>query len=258
MKKLSAVLATLICTVSIVYSAADVSTYLQVKKNSMQEQGITYTVILPGEYESDSKRKFTISERGNSKLFESEEYGGNKYLVCDNKMYQLPDLPESSKVTLLSAIVLPEDAKENIEYDFKTLENLNYKEFVLLNKGIANGYRCQALEKVVSEKKMLDEYNKPFTVQRVLKFYVTELYGYPTRIEHIIRSKYKKETDWNSAVQKENTVNIINFSNDISKKMLTLPKNTFVINSSNMSSFNANEMKQQYMQKLKEQYDEDD
>ena len=40
--------------------------------------------------------------------------------------------------------------------------------------------------------------------------------------------------------------------------MLTLPKNTFIINSSNMSSFNANEMKQQYMQKLKEQYDEDD
>ena len=257
MKKISIAFASLMFMVSFV-SAADVATYLQVKKNSMQEQGITYTVILPGEYEGADKRKFIISERGDSKLFESEEYGGNKYLFCDKKMYQLPVLPESSRGTLLSAIVLPEDAKENIEYDFKDLENLNYKEFVLLNKGIANGYRCQALEKVVSEKKMLDEYNKPFTVQRVLKFYIAEQYGYPTRIEHIIRSKYKRETEWKSAVQKKETVNIVNFSNNISNKMLSLPKNTFIINSSNMSSFNEEETKQQYLKKLKEQYDEDD
>lgn len=256
MKKLGIAFATLICAVSVV-CAADVATYLQVKKNSMQEQGITYTVIFPSDYEGGDKRKFTISERGNSKLFESEEYGGNKYLLSDNKMYQLPVLPESSKVTLLSATVLPEDAKDDIEEDFKSFLDLNYKELELLNRGIANGYQCQVAEKVVSEKKMLDEYNKPFTVQRVLKFYIAEQYGYPTRVEHVIRSKYKRETEWKSAVQKKETVDIIDFSNNISKKMLTLPKNTFIINSSNMSSFNENEIKQQYLQKLKEQYDQD-
>ena len=256
MKKLSIAFTILIFAASVV-CAADVATYLQVKKNSMQEQGITYTILLPGEYENSEPRKFIISERGNNKLFESKEYAGNKYLLCDNKMYQLPDLPESSKVTLVSAIALPEDAKSDIEDEFKNFENLDYKEMLLLNRGIANGYQCQVAEKVIDEKKMLDEDNKQFTVQRVLKFYIAERYGYPTRVEQVIRSKYKRETEWKSAVQKKETINIVDFSNNISKKTLSLPKNTFVINSSNMSSFNANEIKQQYLQQLKEQYDEE-
>ena len=257
MKISSFIISSLMLLTSFVY-AANLAPYLQVKKNSTKNTGITYTAVLPGEYEGDAPREFIITERGDNKLLESKEYTNNKYLLCDNKIYQVPELPESLKDMVLSVVVLSGDEKESMDEEFGKFKIPDYKEFSALNKETVNGYQCQVAEKVLDEKKMFDESNTQFTVQRVLKVYIIEKYGYPTRIERITRSKYAKETKWTSAVQEEDTINFVDFDTDISKKMLSLPKNAFVVDPTNKSMFDANAMKQQYLQKLKEQYADDE
>ena len=73
MKISSFIISSLMLLTSFVY-AANLAPYLQVKKNSTKNTGITYTAVLPGEYEGDAPREFIISERGDNKLLESKEY----------------------------------------------------------------------------------------------------------------------------------------------------------------------------------------
>ena len=234
--KLSGIVVTILLFISSFIFAEPLSPYFQGKKNNVQRQGITYTVILPPEKNSTDKRYYTVTEQGKNKLFESEQYMNNRYLLSDNKVYQLPDLTDVSDDTLVSILLLSSNARTMFDEQVENFTLPNYAGFVIEDKKVVNGYKCQVAYKVINEQKRFDEDDKKFIVQRILKVYITEKYGYPTRMERVIRSKYPKETNWTEAIQEQDTVNIVNFNTDISGKNLTLPKNAFVVNVSNPAS----------------------
>lgn len=244
--RLSGIVVTSLLFVSSFVFADPLPPYFQGKKNNVQRQGITYTVVLPPEKNTTDERYYTVTEQGKTKLFESEQYMNNKYLLIDDKVYQLPNLTEVSEDTLVSILLLSSDARTMFDEQIEKFTFPNYAGFIVENKEVVNGYNCQVAYKVINEQKKLDEDDKRFTVQRVLKVYIAEKYGYPTRMERVIRSKYPKETKWTEAVQEQDTVNIINFNMDISGKNLALPKNAFVVNVSNPASLNMRkDIKQQ-------------
>lgn len=202
----------------------------QAKRNNTQRQGITYTVVVPSEYKDEEPIEYIVTEQGKDKLIESARYGTNKYLLKDNKVYQIPDLSKVPEGALVSIAVLSGEARESFDEKTDKFKVPNYAGFNIENKETVNGFQCQVATKVITEERKLDEYERKFTVQRILRVYITEKYGYPTRMERIIRSKYPKETNWTEAKQEQDTVNIINFNTETSWKNLTLPKNAFVEN----------------------------
>lgn len=229
MKKLSIVFTSLMFISSL--AVAEVLPPLfQAKRNNAQRQGITYTVILPPEYKDEDPVEYIVTEQGKDKLFESDQYGTNKYLLKDNKVYQIPDLTKVPEGALVSIAVLSGDARAAFDEKTDKFKVPNYAGFVMEKKETVNGFQCQVATKVIKEERKLDEYERKFTVQRILRVYITEKYGYPTRMERIIRSKYPRETNWTEAIQEQDTVNIINFNTETSWKNLTLPKNAFIEN----------------------------
>ena len=228
--KLSGIIVTSLLFIVSFAFAEPLPPYFQGKKNNIQRQGITYTVILPPEFNGTDERIYTVTEQGKNKLFESDLYMNNKYILTDNKVYQIPDLTRVPEGALVSIAILSGDAREEFDEQTDKFKVPNYAGFVLESKETVNGFPCQVATKILNEERKLDDYEKKFTVQRVLIVYITEKYGYPTRMERIIRSKYPRETSWTEAIQEQDTVNIIDFNTDTSEKDLTLPKNAFVEN----------------------------
>ena len=253
MKKLGIVFVSLMFISPLIF--ADVlPPSFQAKRNIIQRQGITYTVILPSEYEDEEPIEYVVTERGKDKLFESDKYGPNKYLLKDNKVYQIPDLTKVPEDALVSISVLTGDARAAFDEETEKFRVPNYAEFVAEKKETVNGFQCQVASKVIKEERKLDEYERRFTVQRVLRVYIVEKYGYPTRMERLIRSKYPRETNWTEALMEEDTVNIIDFNTGTTWKNLSLPKNSFIVNVTNPASIDkGRELKQ--TQNLPEKYD---
>ena len=121
MKKLGIVFVSLMFISPLIF--ADVlPPSFQAKRNIIQRQGITYTVILPSEYEDEEPIEYVVTERGKDKLFESDKYGTNKYLLKDNKVYQIPDLTKVPEDALVSISVLTGDARAALMKKRKSLE----------------------------------------------------------------------------------------------------------------------------------------
>ena len=239
---------------SLVY--ADVVSDLQAKKNNTQKTGISYTIVIPGENDGDSPREFVMTEKGSSKLFEyKENYVEQMYLLCDNKLYQIPGLLKTEKKSPVPVTVLTDDAKSSIEEETEKFKFPDYKGFKVVGKSTVNGYQCQILQKVISNREIQEDKNDKFVAQDLVKVYVTEKYGYPTKIEQIYVSKDMKGKELHNEVQ--NTIDFVKFTTNISDKILSLPKNAMVIDPLNKNMFDANAIKQQYMQMMKEQYSED-
>ena len=85
-----------------------------------------------------------------------------------------------------------------------------------------------------------------------MKVYVIEKYGYPTKIEFIYTSKDMKGKVLHNEVQ--DTIDFVKFNTNISDKIISLPKNAMVMDPLNQNTFDTKAMKNQYLNKLKEQY----
>ena len=235
---------------------ADVISDLQTKKNNTQKAGVSYTIVIPGEKEGDSPREFVMTEKGNNKLFEyNADNAEMLYLLSDNKLYQIPGLLKTEKKSPVPVIVLTDDAKSSIEETTDKFKFPDYKDFKVVGKSNTNGYQCQVLQKVVSSREIQEDKNDKFVSQELLKIYVVEKYGYPTKIEQIYISKDMKGKELHKEVS--GTIDFIKFTTNISDKILSLPKNAMVVDPLNKNMFDANAIKQQYMQMMKEQYSED-
>lgn len=227
MKILSTIVVSLLFVTSVAY--CDVISVLQAKKENTQKNGITYSITLPGDYEGAEPVEYTISEKGNSKLFESKDYAFVKYLSCDNKLYQVPSLIEEFdkntpiQVTLLSA----DRIKDTIDPNNEKFKVPDYSDCKALGKTKVNGYQCQILQKVISSKELEEDKNEKFITQDLLKIYVIEKYGYPAKIEYLFISKDMKGKVLHSEVT--NSIDFTKFSTNVSDKMLSLPDNVIII-----------------------------
>ena len=255
MKKLNLLLFTLSFITSFAY--ADIISDLQAKKNNTQKNGISYTVVIPGEDEGDSPKEYTITEKENSKLFEAPEFEQqNMILVSDNKLYQIPALLKAEKNSPIPVIVLSGDAKEGIDEKMEKFKVPDYKNFEVIGKSTTNGYQCQVLQKIISSQEIAEDKNDKFVVQDSIKVYVIEKYGYPTKIEFISTSKDMKGKILHNSL--EDTIDFVKFNTNLSDKILSLPKNAMVIDPLNKNAFDPNAIKNQYLQKLHEQYNKGD
>ena len=251
MKKLNLLLFTLLVTTSFAY--ADIISDLQTKKNNTQKAGISYTVVVPGEDDGDSPKEYTITEKENSKLFEAPEFEQqNMILASDNKLYQIPALLKTEKHSPIPVIALSGDAKEGIDEKMKQFKIPDYKNFKVVGKSTTNGYQCQVLEKIISSQEIAEDKNDKFVAQDLMKVYVIEKYGYPTKIEFISISKDMKGKVLHNEV--DSYMDFVKFNTNISDKIISLPKNAMVIDPLNKNAFDPNAIKYQYLQKLHEQY----
>ena len=236
---------------SIMY--ADVISDLQAKKNNTQKNGISYTVVVPGEDEGDSSKEYTITEKGNAKLFEAPEFEQqNMILDSDNKLYQIPNLLKTEKKSPIPVIVLSGDAKSGIDEKMEKFKIPDYKNFKIVGKTTANGYQCQVLQKVLLSQEIQEDKNDKFVAQDSMKVYVIEKYGYPTKIEFISTSKDMKGKTLHNNV--DSYIDFVKFNTNISDKIISLPKNAMVIDPLNKNMFDPNAAKYEYLQKLHEQY----
>lgn len=251
MKLSSLVFLSLLFVSSLVY--ADVISDLQTKKNNTQKTGISYTVVVPGEYEGDSSKEYTITEKGNAKLFEAlDNEQQNMILDSDNKLYQIPNILKTEKKSPVPVIVLSGDAKSGIDEKMEKFKIPDYKNFKVTGKATANGYQCQVLQKIISSQEIAEDKNDKFVAQDLMKVYVVEKNGYPTKIEFISTSKDMKGKVLHNEVG--DTIDFIKFNTNISDKIISLPKNAMVIDPLNKNMFDPNAAKYEYLQKLHEQY----
>ena len=251
MKKLNLLVLTLLFTASFIY--ADVISDLQAKKNNTQKTGISYTVVVPGEDEGDSSTEYTITEKGNAKLFEAPEFEQqNMILDSDNKLYQIPNLLKTEKQSPIPVIVLSGDAKSGIDEKMKQFKIPDYKNFKVAGKSTVNGYQCQVLQKIISSQEIAEDKNDKFIAQDSMKVYVIEKNGYPAKIEFISTSKDMKGKILHNEV--DSYIDFVKFNTNISDKIISLPKNAMVIDPLNKSAFDPNAIKYEYLQKLHEQY----
>ena len=251
MKKLNLLAFTLLFTTSFAY--ADIVSDLQTKKNNTQKTGISYTVVIPGEDEDDSNKEYTVTEKGNSKSFEAPEYEQQHVILfSDNKLYQVPALLKTEKNSPIPVIVLSGDAKSGVDEQIKECKIPDYKDFKVVGKATVNGYQCQVLLKTVSSQEIQEDKNDKFLSQESLKIYVIEKNGYPTRIEKVFTSKDMKGKVLHN--EAKIAMDFVKFNTNLSGKILSLPKNAMVVDPLNKNMFDANAIKQQYLQKLHEQY----
>ena len=251
MKVSSLLVLTILFVTSVVY--ADIVSDLQIKKNNIQKTGISYTVVVPGEDEGESSKEYTITEKGNAKLFEAPEFEQqNMILDSDNKLYQIPSILKTEKQSPIPVMVLSGDAKSGIDEKMKQFKIPDYKNFKVVGKSTTNGYQCQVLQKVISSQEIAEDKNDKFIAQDSIKVYVIEKYGYPTKIEFIYTSKDMKGKVLHNRV--DSYIDFVKFNTNISDKILSLPKNAMVIDPLNKSTFDPNAIKYQYLQKLHEQY----
>ena len=251
MKMSNLLFLTLLFVTSVAY--ADIISDLQIKKNNAQKAGISYTVVVPGEDEGDSKKEYIITEKGNTKLFEAPEFEQqNMILDSDNKLYQIPNLLKTEKQSPIPVIVLSGDAKSGIDEKMKQFKIPDYKNFKVIGKSTTNGYQCQVLQKIISDQEIAEDKNDKFIAQDSMKVYVIEKYGYPTKIEFIHTSKDMKGKVLHNEVGDK--IDFVKFNTNISDKILSLPKNAMVIDPLNKNLFDPNAVKYEYLQKLHEQY----
>lgn len=253
MKKLNLIVLTLLFITSVVY--ADIISDLQTKKNNTQKTGVSYTVVIPGEYEGDSPKEYIITEKGNSKLFEAPEFEQqNMILDSDNKLYQIPNILKTEKQSPVPVIVLSGDAKSGINEKMEKFKIPDYKNFKVTGKSTTNGYQCQVLQKIISSQEIAEDKNDKFVAQDSMKVYVIEKYGYPTKIEFISTSKDMKGKILHNSI--DSYIDFVKFNTNISDKILSLPKNAMVIDPLNKNMFDPNAAKYEYLQKLHEQIKE--
>ena len=227
--------------------------HLEAKKNNTQKTGVSYAVVVPGDYEGVDSKQYIMTEKGSNKLFEySENYVDEMYLISDNKLYQIPALLKTEKKSPIPVTVLTDDAKTGIEEEMVKFKIPDYKGFKIVGKSTTNGYQCQVLQKVVSSKEIQEDKNDKFVAQDSMKIYVIEKNGYPTKIENISISKDMKGKVLHDEVT--GTIDFVKFTTNISDKIISLPKNAMIIDPLNKKMFDPNVLKQQYMQMMQEQY----
>ena len=248
MKALNLFVAGLLFISSVAYS--DIIGDLKIKKNNTQKQGITYTVT-----ENDKQdEKIVITEKGNNKLVKNFDMYGYSYLFENGKAYIIPDQWQQSGANVPLMITLCPNATE-LNKNFDKYKIPDYSGFKVIKRETVDGNACQVLQKVISTTKSADEYNNPFTIQQMMKIYVTEKYGYPAKIEFYSRSKYDTEKDYTDS-EIDPVIYFTEFNTDLSDKLLTLPKNAYVLDSTNPNSFDANKLLK-FQQQLPDDEDDD-
>ena len=229
MKNLKFVVSCIICFLfvnSFLY-ADNIIENLQNKRNTLNTQGITYSVSVDNEDKGTSTEKCIITEKGKNKFFEKiNSLQKIMYLLCDDgKLYQIYTLQEPSVFYSLKAVILPEEIKKDIlkQYDY---EIPDYSECIVGDKVTVNGYNCQIITKIVT--KTIKENEQNFTTrQNITRMYVSERYGYPTRIEYLYKNSYSNSPDCDEGFSKA-TVNFIKFTTDLTNKLTELPEKAFV------------------------------
>lgn len=241
---------TLLFISSIAY--CDTISVLQAKKNTTQKNGITYTVTFPGEYEGAEQIEYTISEKGSNKLFESKDYAFSKYLLCNDKLYQVPSLIEEfDKNTPIQVTLLNADRNDTIDVNNKNFKIPDYTNLKVLKKATTNGYPCQVLQKVLSSEDSENEKGEKIKTQNLLKIYVIEKYGYPTKIEYVSTTKDSKGKEISNEITK--AINFTKFSTNLSGKMLSLPEKVLVIDPINRDNIETPNNFQKHQMNLNEE-----
>jgi len=198
----------------------------QNKKNALNKQGITYSVSVDDEDSAISIEKYIVAEKGKNKFFEiSNSYTKIIYLLCGDKLYQIPLSQEMPRLYSLKVILFPGEIKNDIlkQYNY---EIPDYSDCIAGDKVIVNGYNCQIITKIITETIKQNEQNF-ITRQNITRMYVTERYGYPTKIEYLYKNSYSNSTDCDEGFSKA-TVNFTNFNTDLTNKLTELPENAFV------------------------------
>jgi len=199
---------------------------LQNKRNALNKQGITYSVSVDDEDNAVSIEKCSITEKGKNKFFEiSNSYIKTRYLLCDNKLYQIPLSQDNSRLYSLKVILFPEENKNDIlkQYDY---EIPDYSGCVAGDKVTINGYDCQIIIKTITETIKGKEQNF-ITRQNITRMYIVEKYGYPTKIEYLYKNSYSNSENCDEGFSKA-TVNFTNFNLDLTNKLTDIPENAFV------------------------------
>lgn len=253
MKLLNLVIVSLFLVSSVAYS--DIVSDLKVKKNNSQKQGITYSVVLNGH----QGEKVIITEKGNNKLVKQYDMYTFSYLFENGKVYSVPDQwQQTDKNSPLMITVIPNEKAKDLFEEYKIPDYSGYK---AVRKETVNGYPCQVLQKVVSSKDMEDEMGNTFNSQEISRIYVNEKNGYPVKVITYVRSKYKTEKDYTDYDDKESLdaeMLLSDFSTNLSGKMLTLPKNAYVVDPTNPGSVDTNKLMNFYKQLADDEDDEDE
>ena len=253
MKLLNLVIVSLFVVSSVAYS--DIVSDLKVKKNNSQKQGITYSVVLNGH----QGEKAIITEKGNNKLVKQYDMYTFSYLFENGKVYSVPDQwQQTDKNSPLMITVIPNEKTKDLFEEYKIPDYSGYK---AVRKETVNGYPCQVLQKVVSSKDMEDEMGNTFNTQEISRIYVNEKNGYPVKVITYVRSKYKTEKDYTDYDDKESLnaeMLLSDFSTNLSGKMLTLPKNAYIVDPTNPGSVDANKLMNFYKQLADDEDDEDE
>lgn len=253
MKLLNLVIVSLFVVSSVAYS--DIVSDLKVKKNNSQKQGITYSVVLNGHQEE----KVIVTEKGNNKLVKQYDMYTFSYLFENGKVYSVPDQwQQTDKNSPLMITVIPNEKAKDLFEEYKIPDYSGYK---AVRKETVNGYPCQVLQKVVSSKDMEDEMGNTFNSQEISRIYVNEKNGYPVKVITYVRSKYKTEKDYTDYDDKESLnaeMLLSDFSTNLSGKMLTLPKNAYVVDPTNPGSVDTNKLMNFYKQLADDEDDEDE
>lgn len=253
MNLLKTVVVSLFVVSSVAYS--DIVSDLKAKKNISQKQGITYSVVLNNHQEE----KTIITEKGNNKLVKHYDMYTFSYLFENGKVYSVPDQwQQTDKNSPLMITVIPNEKAKDILEEYKIPD---YSEYKAVRKETVNGYPCQVLQKVVSSRDMEDEMGNTFNSQEISRIYVNEKNGYPVKIITYVRSKYKNEknyTDYDDKSSLYAELLLSDFSTDLSGKMLTLPKNAYVVDPTNPGSVDTNKLMNFYKQLADDEDDEDE
>ena len=197
------------------------------KRNSLNRQGVTYSVSVSDEDNATTTEKCIVTEKGKNKFFEiSNSYTKTIYLLCDDKLYQIPFPQEKSRLYSFKVILFPEEIKKNIlkQYDY---EIPDYSGCIAGDKATVNGYDCRIVTKIITE--TIKQNEQDFTTrQNITRMYIAERYGYPTRIEYLYKNSYSNSADRDEGFSKA-TVNFTNFNTDLTNKLTELPENALVI-----------------------------
>ena len=120
-----------------------------------------------------------------------------------------------------------------------------------MKKATTNGYQCQILQKVLSSKDTENEKGETIKEQKLLKIYVIEKYGYPTKIEYVSISKDAKGKELSKEITK--TINFTKFNTNTADKMLSLPDNALVIDPVNRDNINTTDDIQKFQMNVNEE-----
>lgn len=257
MKKLSAIMAILFCISSLV--CADIISDLQAKKEKFHNQGISYVAEV---YEDDETTitKYLITEKGNNKSFETvgQSFSMPGMLYCDDgKVYSVPPVESQDPHSPIMITIIPQ---EQIGINPEKYKMPSYVGFVASKKETVNGYQCQLLVKIDKRTEKNTENGEKFAYYEyhtnTTKIWVIEKYGYPTKIEQQYDLTYSN--GGNSYTEKKKPINFTNYSTDISKRTISLPKYAFIIDPKDPSSTDPKKLMELRMKIAEEEEEEED